>query len=313
MKRLLCALLAAVMMLSLCGCTASYEKSDKLQVVCTLFPYYDFARQIGGDNVDVTLLVAAGKETHSFEPTPLDVIRVSKADVFLYNGGESEQWVEGILSSAGKDIPVTAAMMDLVDLQSEEIVEGMQVNEHENEDSDEIEYDEHIWTSPVITQSICWGICGALCKADWEHAEDYVARTQDYVAQLEKLDAAFREVVANEQRNILVFGDRFPLLYFCKTYGLSYRAAFHGCASDTEPSLATLKFLIDKVNDEQIPVVYTIELSSQKVAQAVAESTGAKVVTFQSCQQISRDDFNSGVTYLDLMWDNVDALKEGLS
>ena len=313
MKRLLCALLAAVMMLSLCGCTASYEKSDKLQVVCTLFPYYDFARQIGGDNVDVTLLVAAGKETHSFEPTPLDVIRVSKADVFLYNGGESEQWVDGILSSAGKDIPVTAAMMDFVDLQSEEIVEGMQVNEHENEDSDEIEYDEHIWTSPVIAQSICWGICGALCKADWDHAEDYVARTDAYVAQLGELDAAFREVVENGQRSTLVFGDRFPLLYFCKTYGLSYRAAFHGCASDTEPSLATLKFLIDKVNDEQIPVVYTIELSSQKVAQAVAETTGAKVVTFQSCQQVSRDDFNSGVTYLDLMWDNVDALKEGLS
>lgn len=313
MKRFLCALLTAVMVLSLCGCTASYEKSDKLQVVCTLFPYYDFARQIGGDNVDVTLLVAAGKETHSFEPTPLDVIRVSKADVFLYNGGESEQWVDGILSSAGKDIPVTAAMMDLVDLQSEEVVEGMQVNEHENEDSDEIEYDEHIWTSPVIAQSICWGICGALCKADWDHAEDYVARTDAYVAQLGELDAAFREVVENGQRSTLVFGDRFPLLYFCKTYGLSYRAAFHGCASDTEPSLATLKFLIDKVNDEQIPVVYTIELSSQKVAQAVAESTGAKVVTFQSCQQISRDDFNSGVTYLDLMWDNVDALKEGLS
>lgn len=313
MKRLLCALLAAVMMLSLCGCAASYEKSDKLQVVCTLFPYYDFARVIGGDDVDVTLLVAAGRETHSFEPTPLDVIRVSKADVFLYNGGESEQWVDGILSSAGKDIPVTAAMMDLVDLQSEEIVEGMQVNEHENEDSDEIEYDEHIWTSPVIAQSICWGICAALCKADWDHAEDYVARTDAYVAQLGELDAAFREVVENGQRSTLVFGDRFPLLYFCKTYGLSYRAAFHGCASDTEPSLHTLKYLIDKVNDEQIPVVYTIELSSQKVAQAVAETTGAKVVTFQSCQQVSRDDFNSGVTYLDLMWDNVDALKEGLS
>lgn len=313
MKRLLCALLAAVMMLSLCGCTASYEKSDKLQVVCTLFPYYDFARVIGGDNVDVTLLVAAGKETHSFEPTPLDVIRVSKADVFLYNGGESEQWVDGILSSAGKDIPVTAAMMDLIDLAGEEIVEGMQINRHGDEDSDEIEYDEHIWTSPVLAQSICWGICGALCKADWDHAEDYVARTDAYVAQLGELDAAFREVVENGQRSTLVFGDRFPLLYFCKTYGLSYRAAFHGCASDTEPSLATLKFLIDKVNEEQIPVVYTIELSSQKVAQAVAETTGAKVVTFQSCQQVSRDDFNSGVTYLDLMWDNVDALKEGLS
>ena len=313
MKRILCALLAALLLLPLCGCAEKYEDSDKLQVVCTLFPYYDFARVIGGDDAEVTLLVAAGKETHSFEPTPLDVIRVAEADVFLYNGGESEQWVDAILSTDGKDIPVTAAMMDLVDLESEEIVEGMQINEYGAEDSDEIEYDEHIWTSPVIAQSICWGICGALCKADWEHAEDYIARTEAYTAQLNELDKAFREVVDNGQRNILVFGDRFPLLYFCKTYGLNYRAAFHGCASDTEPSLTTLKYLIDKVNDEHIPVVYTIELSNQKVAEAIAETTGTKVVTFQSCQQVSREDFNNGVSYLDLMWCNVDALKEGLS
>ena len=313
MKRLLCALLTVLMLLPLCGCMPAYEESDKLQVVCTLFPYYDFARRIGGDEVDVTLLVAAGRETHSFEPTPLDVIRVSKADVFLYNGGESEQWVDGILSSAGKDIPVTAAMMELADLKGEEIVDGMQLSRHGGEDSDEIEYDEHIWTSPVIAQDICWGICGALCKADWEHAEDYVARTWDYITQLEELDAAFREVVENGQRSTLVFGDRFPLLYFCKTYGLDYRAAFHGCAGDTEPSLATLKYLIDKVNDEQIPVVYTIELSSQKIANAIAETTGARVVTFHSCQQVSRAEFDAGETYLSLMWRNVDALKEGLS
>ena len=313
MKRILCALLAALLLLPLCGCAEKYEDSDKLQVVCTLFPYYDFARVIGGDDAEVTLLVAAGKETHSFEPTPLDVIRVADADVFLYNGGESEQWVDAILSAAGKDIPVTAAMMDLVDLEDEEIVVGMQLNRHGGEDSDEIEYDEHIWTSPVIAQSICWGICGALCKADWKHAEDYIARTEAYTAQLAELDSAFREVVSNAQRRTLIFGDRFPLLYFCKTYGLNYRAAFHGCASDTEPSLTTLKYLIDKVNDEQIPVVYTIELSNQKVAEAIAETTGAKVVTFQSCQQVSREDFNNGVSYLDLMWHNVDALKEGLS
>ena len=244
--------------------------------------------------------------------------------MFLYNGGEGEQWVEDILSSAGGNIPVTAAMMDLVDLQSEEIVEGMQVSEHhehdgdsahheEDGDSDEVEYDEHIWTSPVVAQSICRGICDALCKADRENAGVYAARTEEYVAQLGELDAAFREVVENARRDTLVFGDRFPLLYFCKTYGLHYRAAFHGCAGDTEPSLGTLKYLIDKVRDESIPVVYTIELSSQKVARAIAETTGAKVVTFHSCQQVTREEFNSGASYLDLMWDNVEALREGLS
>ena len=325
MKRFFCALLAGLMLPTLCACAQQPpQDSDKLQVVCTLFPYYDFARVIGGDEAEVTLLVAAGKETHSFEPTPLDVIRVSEADVFLYNGGEGEQWVEDILSSAGGNIPVTAAMMDLVDLQSEEIVEGMQVSEHhdhdedsahheEDGDSDEVEYDEHIWTSPVVAQSICRGICDALCKADRENAEVYAARTEEYVAQLGELDAAFREVVENARRDTLVFGDRFPLLYFCKTYGLHYRAAFHGCAGDTEPSLGTLKYLIDKVRDENIPVVYTIELSSQKVARAIAETTGAKVVTFHSCQQVTRDEFNSGASYLTLMWDNVEALREGLS
>ena len=324
MKRLLCALLAGLMLWGLCACAPVPQEGDKLQVVCTLFPYYDFARVIGGDEAEVTLLVAAGRETHSFEPTPLDVIRVSEADVFLYNGGESEQWVEDILSSAGGNIPVTAAMMDLVDLHSEEIVEGMQVSGHhdhdedsghheEEEDSDEVEYDEHIWTSPVVAQSICRGICDALCKADRENAEVYAARTEEYVAQLGELDAAFREIVENARRDTLIFGDRFPLLYFCKTYGLHYRAAFHGCAGDTEPSLATLKYLIDKVREENIPVVYTIELSSQKVARAIAETTGAKVVTFHSCQQVTREEFNSGASYLTLMWDNVEALREGLS
>ncbi len=313
MKRLICFFLACMMAVPLCACSAdTNKKSDRLQVVCTLFPYYDFAREIGGEDVDVSLLVPAGKETHSFEPTPLDVIRVSKADVFLYNGGESEQWVENILSAAGEDIAVTAAMMDLVDLQGEETVEGMQVGKQADEDSDEIEYDEHIWTSPVIAQDICWGICGALCKADREHAKNYISRAEAYTAQLARLDEAFRDVVENGQRNILVFGDRFPLLYFCQTYGLSYRAAFHGCSSDTEPSLTTLKYLIDKVSSEEIPVVYTIELSNQKVAQAIAETTGAQVRTFHSCQTISRADFNAGTTYLDLMRQNLDVLKEGL-
>ena len=317
MKRMICLAAALTLLLGLCGCTQPAEESQKVQVVCTLFPYYDFARVIGGENAEVTLLVAAGKETHSFEPTPLDVVRLSKADVFLYNGGESEEWVEDILDAAGENIRVTAAMMELVEPEEEEIMEGMQVSEHHEEDDDahgeEIEYDEHIWTSPLLAQDICRGICDALCKADEAHAEDYTARTRDYIAQLETLDAAFREVTQQGQRHLLVFGDRFPLLYFCKTYDLDYRAAFHGCASDTEPSLATLKYLIDKVEQEQIPVVYTIELSNQKIAQAIAETTGAKVLTFQSCQTVSRSDFDSGATYLSLMWQNVDALREGLS
>ena len=316
-KRLFALLLALTLAAGLCGCADRQRAEDgRLQVVCSVFPYYDFARQIGGDDVDVTLLVAAGKETHSFEPTPLDVITLSQADVFLYNGGESEAWVDDILSAAGENIAVTLPLMPQVSALAEEWAEGMEgahdEHDHETHDSDDIEYDEHVWTSPVLAKALCRAICDALCQADPAHQEDYQARLTDYLTQLDQLDAAFREVVDAGHRRLLVFGDRFPLLYFCKEYGLDYRAAFHGCASDTEPSLATLKYLIDKVEDEEIPVVYTIELSSRKVADAIAETTGAKVLTFHSCQTVSRAEFDGGATYLSLMERNVEALREGL-
>lgn len=314
MRKLLGFLLAAVLLMTLAGCTAVPKKDDgKLQVVATAFPYYDFARQIGGDKVDVTLLVPAGRETHSFEPTPMDVVTIAECDVFLYNGGESEYWVEEILESAGESIPVAVAMMDLAALVEEEIVDGMQTSEHGEEEEGEVEYDEHIWTSPVIAKDLMWGVCGALCKADWDNAEYYADNATAYEQELIALDEEFRTVAENGERRFLVFGDRFPLLYFCREYGLDYTAAFHGCATDTEPSLATLKYLIDKVNGEHIPVVYTIELSSGKIARAIADATGAEVLTFQSCQQLSREDWENGETYVSLMRRNVKALGEGLS
>ena len=272
--------------------------------------------------MDVTLLVPAGRETHSFEPTPRDVIRISEADVFLYNGGESEQWVDDILDAAGTDIPCVLSMMDAAELYEEEYAEGMQAarghdhdhDGHDHDDHDEdIGYDEHIWTSPVTAMTLCRVIADALCEADPANAEDYRVRLDDYLTRLAAVDETFRDIVAGASRRLLVFGDRFPLLYFCRAYGLDYRAAFHGCAGDTEPSLATLKYLIDLVNEQHIPVVYTIELSSRKVAQAIAETTGAQVRTFHSCQTVSRAEFDSGVTYLQLMEANADALREGLS
>lgn len=323
MRRLLTGLLALALAASLTACGHEPPQDDgRLRVVCTLFPYYDFARQIGGDAVDVALLVPAGRETHSFEPTPRDVIRISEADVFIYNGGESEQWVSDILDAAGEDIPCVLSMMDTAELYEEEYAEGMQgASGHDHADHDhdhgaedeDAAYDEHIWTSPVTAMSLCRAITDGLCQADPAHAEDFRARLEDYLTELEALDGTFREIVAEGSRNLLVFGDRFPLLYFCREYGLDYRAAFHGCAGDTEPSLATLKYLIDLVNEQHIPVVYTIELSSRKVAEAIAETTGAQVRTFHSCQTVSRAEFDSGVTYLQLMEANADALREGLS
>ena len=345
MRRAGAAVLAAVLALTLAGCgRQDRPQSGKLNVVCTLFPYYDFVRQIGGDAVDVQLLVPAGRETHSFEPTPLDVIAVSEAEEAeaLRKAGFVDEEIlmlrsttdreEDILDAAGEAIPYRLAMMDCVETYREEYAEGMQGghdhahdehgehNDHEAHDGhlhdgheEEIEYDEHIWTSPVNAMALCRAICDTLCEADPDNADGYRARLADYLDELQALDETFRDITDHAARRLLVFGDRFPLLYFCREYDLDYRAAFHGCAGDTEPSLATLKYLIDVVEEQEIPVVYTIELSSQKVAQAIAETTGAQVRTFHSCQTVSRAEFDGGATYISLMTANAAALKEGLS
>lgn len=320
--RLTGAVLAVLVLLSaLSGCGPQVTQDEsKVQVVSTLFPYYDFARQIGGDRVEVTLLLSPGRESHSFEPTPLDVIRISEADVFLYNGGEGEVWVDETMDAYDAPDQVVCRMMDYVDVLEEELVEGMEAegghdHDHEGheEDSDEIEYDEHIWTSPVNAKLLAQAVCDALTKADPEGADYYAANLAAYDEDLTELDEAFRQVVAEGKRDILVFGDRFPLLYFCKTYGLRYRAAFQGCSSDTEPSVKTLAYLIDKINEEHIPVVYHLELSSEAITNVICESTGAKSLQFHSCHNLSREDFEQGATYLSLMWQNVEALKEGLA
>jgi zinc transport system substrate-binding protein len=202
--------------------------------------------------------------------------------------------------------------MDCVDVVEEEHVEGMET-EKEEEESDEPEYDEHVWTSPRNAVLICEKIRDAFCEADPENAETYRTNCENYVKKLNELDAAFSEVVANGARKTIVFADRFPLRYFSDAYGLSYFAAYPGCSDEAEPSAATVAFLIDKVKNENIPVVFHIELSNEDLADTVCEATGAKKLQFSACHNLTKEQFESGVTYLDLMWDNVDALKEALN
>lgn len=330
MKRLW-ALLLCTLLLTGCAAPPDASPSGRLRVVTTLFPYYDFARAVAGERADVTLLLSPGREAHSFEPTPLDAVTISRADVFLYNGGESEEWVEDMLDAAGERIGTVLCMMDYVDAHEEEFVEGMQGAEAEHhhdhdahdhdhdhddhdhdEDSDEIEYDEHIWTSPVNAIALCEAVCDGLRAADPAGEAAYRANCAAYTAKLRGLDARFRALRDTAERDLLVFADRMPLLYFCEEYELRYRAAFHGCSTDTEPSLATLKYLIDKVAEEDIPVVYTVDLDSKKIADVVAESTGAGVETLYSLQTVSRADFDAGETYLTLMERNLAALERGL-
>ncbi|MDD2979334.1 MAG: metal ABC transporter substrate-binding protein [Hespellia sp.] len=307
-----------------CGSSKVEKDSDKISVVATIFPQYDFTRAIAGDNAEITMLLKPGSESHSYEPTPQDIITIQKCDVFLYVGGENDAWVEEILSSMDTSNMQVIALTDCVDTVEEEVVEGMQEShEDEAETVDDVsgqkaeaqrgEIDEHVWTSPKNAQKIVDKISRALCTADPEHASDYEANTSEYQEELAKLDMQFRHVTDSAERREIIFGDRFPLRYFAEEYGLTYYAAFPGCASDTEPSAATIAFLIDKVKEDKIPIVFKIELSNGNMAEAIADATGAREETFYSCHNISADDWNNGETYLSLMEKNVETLKDALN
>ena len=307
---LCCAL--ALLALSGCGRGAEAEGAEGVSVVTTGFAAYDFARQLLGERGEAELLIPPGSETHSFEPTPKDIIDIQNCDLFIYTGGESEAWVADVLESVGGGVRAVT-LMDCVELLEEETVEGMEDPHAGHDHGHGAEYDEHVWTSPRNAALICGKIAAALSEADPQGAESYAAALEDYCAQLDELDAAFTEVVESGARRTVVFADRFPLLYFARAYGLEYFAAYPGCSDDAEPSAATVAFLIDKVREENIPVVFHIELSNELMADTVCDETGAEKRLFSACHNVTRAQFESGVTYMELMWDNVDALREALS
>ena len=369
---------------------ADASGDTRLNVVTTLFPYYDFLRQIAGDSIRLTMVVPAGMDSHSFEPTPADMITIQNADLLVCNGGTMEQWLSQVLDSFGEGTGPkrVVTMMDCVDVVQEEIVEGMEDGEahdhghthvhadgtvhagdhdHESEDHAhseeehepedhvyseeehdtedhihsedehdmedvavhdedhaqeyldeddghgvEIEYDEHIWTSPVNAKKLAGVLAEVLAQEDPAHAASYAENCASYQDKLTELDAEFREVVSHAKRRLVVFGDKFPLRYFFDEYGLEYRAAFSGCSTDTEPSAKTIAYLIDKVRTEEIPVVYYLELSSHRVSEIIGEETGAKPELLHSCHNVTRAEFDSGVTYVDLMKGNIETLRDGL-
>ena len=292
---------------TVCACTQTGNE-DGISVVCTSFAPYDLAREIAGDGVSVKMLLSPGADSHSYDPTPKDILAVNKCDVFIYVGGESDVWVEDILSSVDNpDMKIVRLIDCTEELYHEEHKEGME-HDHGTED----EYDEHVWTNPRNAAIICEKIAEALCAVDTENADKYNENLSAYKAELTSLDEAFKKIVAEGNGKPLVFGDRFPLIYFVKAYGLDYYAAFPGCAADTEPSGATVAFLINKVKEENIPVVFHIELSTGKIAATISEAPGAAKMQFNACHNVTKADFDAGVSYLDLMWDNVEALKAAL-
>lgn len=308
-KKILAAASALVLGASLCGCSADEKpQSGKLTVITTIFPAYDFARQVFGDSADVKMLLKPGQESHSYDPSAKDIVEISGCDLFIYNGGESDQWVESVLKSA-PDVS-TFRMTDAVSLLEEEVTEGMQEHDHEegSGDHDEEEYDEHVWTSPANSAKIVRALGNAAAEQFPELSEQLAANAGEYAGKIDELDGKFAELLDGEER-YFIFGDRFPLLYFFRRYGLNYYAAFPGCGSETEPSARTMTFLLDKLKQEDaVPAVFCIELSSRRLADVLAEDSGLQTVEFHTCHNISQDDFNSGATYLTLMQRNYNAL-----
>lgn len=312
------ALCVVLLLGALSGCAQQpgIDHDDgKLHVVTTIFAPYDFSRVVGGDDVSVTMLLKPGSEVHSYEPSPKDIIAIRNADVFLYVGGESDAWVRDVLAGVDNPDLRTVTLMDCVEALEEETVEGMQAGHEEREHghADETEYDEHVWTSPRNAALICEKLADTFAAADPAHADAYAQRCGEYVEQLDALDAEFEKIVGDSARKTVIFADRFPLLYFADAYDLTYFAAYPGCADSAEPSAATVAFLIDKVEAEQIPVVFCIELSSQKLADTVCEATGAKKLQFSSCHNVTAAEFKDGATYLSIMRQNAAALREALN
>ncbi|MDR0531782.1 MAG: metal ABC transporter substrate-binding protein [Oscillospiraceae bacterium] len=294
-----------------CGQTPAQPETKQISIVTTIFAPYDFARAIAGGLAELTMLLPPGSEAHSFEPTPRDAMKIQACDVFVYVGGESDAWVGKLLDSSANAKRSVVTLMDCVQPLEEEIGEGMQALAEEN-GGGEIEYDEHVWTSPKNAKRIAEKISAALCEADPANAEAYRRNTEAYLQKLSALDAEFQAIVDQAARRTIVFGDRFPFLYFTRAYGLRYAAAFPGCAAEAEASPATVVGLINKIKADRIPVVFHIELSNEKMARAIAEATGAKVMLFHACHRISAADFRAGKTYLDFMRSNAAALRAAL-
>ena len=317
--------------LSACGRTSAdgvnvdeQNGQKKLQVVATIFPEYDWVREILGeqaDNVELTLLLENGVDMHSFQPTMSDILKVSTCDVFIYVGGESDAWVADALKGAGNPDRTAINLMEVLGdrAKEEEVVEGMQEEDghdgHDHEEQEELEYDEHVWLSLKNTQVFCDAISEALQAADPENAKLYQENTTAYKEKLAALDREYQAAVDQSESKTLLFADRFPFRYLTDDYNLTYYAAFTGCSAETDASFETITFLAGKLDELKLPVVFVIENSDGKVAKAVVENTNTrdqKILTLNSMQSVTSDEINAGTTYLSIMKENLKTLKEAL-
>lgn len=304
MKKIISIFLLFVVTFAFCSCGEVERSTGKISVVTTIFPYYDFARSVSKGTCDVDMLLKPGSDVHSFEPTPSDILKIRNADLFIYNGGESDEWVDSILESLGDtDKPVVMKMTDYVKPLTE-----MDADHHAED-----EEDEHIWTSLDNAKTLVSKISDEVSKLDQKHKTVYNINGLDYIEKISKVQSEIENTVNSSESKKIVVGDRFPLLYFATEFSLDWECAFPGCSTETEPSLDRLSKLTDTIEKDKIKTILKLEMSENKVADTLADETNTKVRTFYSAESVSKEEFANNVTYVDLMERNNNALKEALS
>ena len=307
-------------MLPGCNSTPNANSDGKLHIVTTIFPEYDWVREILGEkqaDADITMLLDSGVDLHSYQPTASDIIKISTCDLFIYTGGESDKWVDDALAEAtNKDMVVINLLETLGDAaKEEETVEGMEATEEAEEEEEGIEYDEHVWLSLKNASFLCRCIADRLGEIDKDNKDVYSANADAYIEKLDRLDADYQSAVDAATVKTVLFGDRFPFRYLVDDYGLSYYAAFSGCSAETEASFETILFLAEKVDSLGLKAILQIESADGSVARTIKDSTKEKnqdILTMDSLQSVTAKEVEKGVTYLSVMEDNLSVLKNAL-
>lgn len=323
MKRIFFLMTAAIALLSFSSCksknqTENISQNSKKLIVCTIFPQYDWCREILGskaDSFNLVLLLDKGTDLHSFQPTFADIAKVSSSDLFVYIGGESDNWVSDALKEAKNKNLAALNLMETLgnDVKEEELVEGMQ---GESKEDDETEYDEHIWLSLKNAKKLTSALCAEIQKLDPQNANLYAENAKNYIAKLDLLDKNYEEAVSSSAEKTILVADRFPFRYLADDYGLKYYAAFLGCSAESEASFETIIFLAKKVDELSLGAVLTIENSDKKIARTIVEnskSKSAKILELDSLQSVTGKDIKNGKTYLSTMEENLKVLKDALS